>query len=101
MTPPPFPSLRAARTARGDDGVRELSAWIVAQHPPGVSSLTAAAVALGADPDDPRSTVDSLRRAARSVGAPLPPYPKGAPAGSPKLAARPKRARKTVANPRT
>lgn len=100
-TPPPYPDLATARRDAGESGVRALAAWIVAAHPPGVSSLTAAALELGADPENPRVTVDSLRRAAIRAGAPLPPYPRGAPAGSPKLAARPKRTRKTVANSRT
>lgn len=99
--PPPFPNLATARRVAGDSGVRALVAWIVAAHPPGVSSLNAAALELGADPDDPRLTADSLRRAAKRAGTPLPAYPRGAPAGSPKLAARPKRKRKTDVVSRT
>lgn len=97
--PPPFPSLRAARIEQGVAGVRALVAWVAEEHPPGRSTLSAAAVALGAGAglegkaraDAVRAAVDALRRASKLVSAPLPEYPRGTAAGHPSHATRPKR----------
>lgn len=101
VTPPPYPTVATARREAGLDGIRALVAWIAAEHPPGVSSLTAAVLALGAAPDHARHAVDSLRRSARAAGCPLPAYPPGTPVGHPSHATRPHRSRKISANSRT
>lgn len=89
--PPPYPSLREARTRGGDAGVLALVRWVAAEHPPGRSTLSAAAIALGADAKDSdavRSLAGALRKAAAHVGAPLPEYPRGTPVGHPSHAER-------------
>lgn len=99
-TPPPYPSLREARTRGGDAGVLALVRWVAEEHPPGRSTLSAAAIALGADAGDRdavRSLAGALRKAAAHVGAPLPEYPRGTPAGHPSHATRPKRGSRAAA----
>lgn len=91
MRPPPYPTVATARREAGLDGIRALVAWIAEEHPPGVSTLTAAVIALGAAPERARHAVDSLRRSAREAGRPLPPYPPGTAAGHPSHATRPRR----------
>jgi len=63
----PYPSLSDARRARGDEGIRALSAWAQTQPTYG-----AAARALGTD-------ASTLGRACRRAGAPLPQRKAGAP----------------------
>ena len=83
MTPPPYPSLPEARRVAGETGVRAVLAWVVAEHPPGRSTLLDAAMALGArDREAARHVARGLTRAANALGEPLPAYPRGTPRGT-------------------
>lgn len=81
---PPYPTLDSAHSEGGAAGVRALLAWVVAAHPPGVSTLTDAAYALGAATrDDAIRVVKHLRRSAKVHRIALPEYPRGFRSGTP------------------
>lgn len=98
---PPFPTLAAAHRDGGASGVVALLAWVVAAHPPGVSTLTDAAYQLGAATrDDAVRVVKHLRRSAAVHGFALPEYPRGFRPGTAAHAREMERRAKTPANKR-